>query len=71
MTAFMTKDFLLKTETAKKLYHNYAASLPIIDYHCHVSPKEIFEDKHFTDITEVWLGGDHYKWRLKIGRAHV
>lgn len=64
MTAFMTKDFLLKTETAKKLYHNYAASLPIIDYHCHVSPKEIFEDKHFTDITEVWLGGDHYKWRL-------
>ncbi|MBQ6601096.1 MAG: glucuronate isomerase, partial [Clostridia bacterium] len=45
MTAFMTKDFLLKTETAKKLYHEFAASLPIIDYHCHVSPKEIFEDK--------------------------
>jgi len=64
MTEFMTKDFLLKTETAKKLYHNYAALLPIIDYHCHVSPKEIFEDKHFSDITEVWLGGDHYKWRL-------
>lgn len=64
MTEFMTKDFLLKTETAKKLYHDFAASLPIIDYHCHVSPKEIFEDKHFSDITEVWLGGDHYKWRL-------
>lgn len=64
MTEFMTKDFLLKTETAKKLYHCYAASLPIIDYHCHVSPKEIYEDKHFSDITEVWLSGDHYKWRL-------
>ncbi len=64
MTEFMTKDFLLKTETARKLYHSYAASLPIIDYHCHVSPKEIYEDKHFSDITEVWLSGDHYKWRL-------
>ena len=64
MTEFMTKDFLLKNETAKKLYHSYAASLPIIDYHCHVSPKEIFEDKHFSDISEVWLSGDHYKWRL-------
>ena len=64
MTGFMTKDFLLKNETARKLYHSYADSLPIIDYHCHVSPKEIYEDKHFSDITEIWLGGDHYKWRL-------
>lgn len=60
----MTKDFLLKNETAKSLYHCFAASLPIIDYHCHVSPKEIYEDKHFSDISEVWLSGDHYKWRL-------
>ncbi len=64
MTEFMTKDFLLKNETAKKLYHSYAASLPIIDYHCHVSPKEIYEDKHFSNIAQVWLSGDHYKWRL-------
>ncbi|MBE6773027.1 MAG: glucuronate isomerase [Ruminococcaceae bacterium] len=64
MTEFMTKDFLLKNETAKSLYHCFADSLPIIDYHCHVSPKEIYEDKHFSDISEVWLSGDHYKWRL-------
>ena len=61
---FMCKDFLLTTPTAQTLYHDYAAEMPIIDYHCHVSPKEIFEDKHFENITEVWLGGDHYKWRL-------
>ena len=62
--AFMTKDFLLNTKTAKKLYFDAAADMPIIDYHCHVSPKEIYEDKRFSNITEVWLGGDHYKWRL-------
>ena len=64
MTAFMTEDFLLTTDTAKELYHSYAEKMPIIDYHCHVSPKEIYEDKHFANITEVWLGGDHYKWRI-------
>lgn len=64
MTEFMTKDFLLKNETAKKLYHTYAEELPIIDYHCHVSPEEIYNDKRFTDIADVWLSGDHYKWRL-------
>lgn len=64
MTNFMGRDFLLTTETAKELYHSVAASLPIVDYHCHVSPKEIYEDKHFENITEVWLGGDHYKWRI-------
>ncbi len=64
MSAFMTKDFLLTTETARKLYHTYAAGMPIIDYHCHISPKEIFEDKHYENITQVWLGGDHYKWRV-------
>ena len=61
---FMTKDFLLKTETAKKLYHNYAAKMPIVDYHCHINPREIFEDRKFQNITQIWLGGDHYKWRL-------
>lgn len=61
---FMTKDFLLKTETAKKLYHNYAAKMPIVDYHCHINPREIFEDRKFDNITQIWLGGDHYKWRL-------
>ena len=65
MTTFMDKDFLLNTETARKLYHDYAASCPIIDYHCHISPKEIWEDQRFENITKVWLGGDHYKWRLK------
>ena len=64
MTRFLTEDFLLTTETAKVLYHKYASDAPIIDYHCHVSPKEIWEDKRFADITEIWLGGDHYKWRL-------
>ena len=60
----MDKDFLLSTETAKILYHEHAAKMPIIDYHCHVSPKEIFEDKHFENISELWLSGDHYKWRI-------
>ena len=62
MKKFMDKDFLLKTETAKVLYHNYASKLPIIDYHCHISPKEMAEDKSYANITELWLGGDHYKW---------
>ncbi len=64
MKKFMDKDFLLSTETAKELYHNHAAKMPIIDYHCHVSPKEIFEDKHFENIAQLWLSGDHYKWRI-------
>ncbi|MBE6613666.1 MAG: glucuronate isomerase, partial [Ruminococcaceae bacterium] len=63
MKTFMGKNFLLSTEVAKALYHNVAAKLPIIDYHCHVSPKEIAEDKTYNNITELWLGGDHYKWR--------
>ena len=64
MKAFLKDDFILTSPTAYKLYHNYAKTLPIIDYHCHVSPKEIFEDKHFENITQVWLYGDHYKWRI-------
>ena len=63
MKKFMDKDFLLKTETAKRLYHDHAAKMPIIDYHCHINPMEIYEDKRYDTITEVWLGGDHYKWR--------
>ena len=64
MSNFMNSDFLLRTETAKRLYHKIAEDLPIIDYHCHLSPKEIAEDRRFSSITELWLGGDHYKWRL-------
>ncbi|MBQ6699436.1 MAG: glucuronate isomerase, partial [Oscillospiraceae bacterium] len=64
MKPFMDKDFLLATDTAKILYHEYSEEMPIIDYHCHVSPKEIYEDKHFENISQVWLSGDHYKWRL-------
>lgn len=63
MKQFMDKDFLLTTETAKKLYHEYAAVMPILDYHCHLNPQEIYEDRKFENITQVWLGGDHYKWR--------
>ena len=59
----MDKDFLLHTETAKELYHNHAAKMPIFDYHCHINPKEIAEDKRFENITQIWLYGDHYKWR--------
>ncbi len=64
MKKFMDKDFLLQSEAAKTLYHDYAENMPILDYHCHISPKEIAEDRHFENITQVWLGGDHYKWRL-------
>ncbi len=64
MSGFLTKDFLLSTPTARRLYTGCAESLPIIDYHCHVSPREIYEDRHYDNITELWLAGDHYKWRL-------
>ena len=60
----MDEDFLLKNEYAKILYHKYAEKLPIIDYHCHINPQEIYEDRKFENITQIWLGGDHYKWRL-------
>ncbi len=64
MKEFLGKDFLLDSDTAEKLYYNYAAVMPIYDFHCHLNPKEIYEDKRYRSITEVWLGGDHYKWRL-------
>ena len=73
MRNFMDKDFMLYNETAKHLFHDYAKDLPIIDYHCHISPQEIYEDRRYENIAQIWLGGqnpdgsyagDHYKWRL-------
>ena len=73
MKAFMDKDFLLETKTAQHLFHDYADIMPLVDYHCHISPKEIYEDRRFNNLAEVWLGGknpdgtyfgDHYKWRV-------
>lgn len=63
MKAFMDENFLLSTECARKLYHEYAETMPVLDYHCHINPQEIAEDRQFKNITQVWLGGDHYKWR--------
>ncbi|MBP3587456.1 MAG: glucuronate isomerase [Clostridia bacterium] len=73
MKAFMDKDFLLETATAQHLFHDYAEKLPLVDYHCHLNPKEIYEDRRFENLAQVWLGGlqpdgsfagDHYKWRV-------
>lgn len=63
MKQFMDKDFLLNNDTAKQLFHKNAADMPIFDWHCHLSPKEIYENNQPADIAELWLGGDHYKWR--------
>lgn len=64
MEKFMDENFMLQNNTGIKLYHKYAKDMPIYDYHCHLNPKEIWEDKKFKNITEVWLYGDHYKWRI-------
>lgn len=64
MTAYITEDFLLRSNAARTLYHTYASKMPIMDYHCHINPQEIYENRRFQNITQVWLGGDHYKWRL-------
>lgn len=61
--AFLNEQFLLNSKVAEKLYNDFAKGLPIIDYHCHLSPQQIYEDKVFENATEVWLDGDHYKWR--------
>ena len=84
MKEFMDKDFLLGTETARRLFHDYAEHMPLVDYHCHISPREIYEDRRFDDLAQVWLGGenpdgtyfgDHYKWRLMrsngVGEEYV
>ena len=63
MKAFMDEEFLLSTKTAQKLYHEYAEVMPILDYHCHLVPREIYEDRKFENITQAWLEADHYKWR--------
>ncbi len=63
MKEFLDQNFLLQTETARQLYHEYASRMPIYDYHCHLSPKEIAEDRRWDNLGEIWLGGDHYKWR--------
>ena len=60
---FIHEDFMLTGPTARELYHAHAERQPIIDYHCHLSPQEIAENIQFRDITQLWLGGDHYKWR--------
>ena len=63
MKTFLDKDFLLENKQAVQLYHEHAAEMPIIDYHCHLPPEEIAEDKKFENLTSIWLQGDHYKWR--------
>lgn len=64
MTPFLSDNFLLTTPTARRLYHDVAKKMPIVDYHCHLDAKDIYEDVRFENITRLWLGGDHYKWRI-------
>lgn len=63
MKKFMDENFILQNKTAQELFHEHAAKMPIFDYHCHLIPSQIAENKRFTTITDAWLGGDHYKWR--------
>jgi glucuronate isomerase len=63
MKKFLDENFLLHSKTAQTLYHEYAAGMPVIDYHCHLNPKDIAEDRKFENLTQIWLYGDHYKWR--------
>ena len=63
MKKFLGKNFLLNTETSQQLYHEFASGMPVIDYHCHLPPDQIAEDKQFENLTQAWLYGDHYKWR--------
>lgn len=63
MKKFMDENFLLQSKTSQRLYHEFAADMPIIDYHCHIDPAEIADDRRYDTITQLWLGGDHYKWR--------
>src|ERR1051325_5389518 len=61
--SFIHDDFLLNTKTARRLYHNFAEGQPILDYHCHLPPREVAENRRFRNLFEIWLEGDHYKWR--------
>ena len=63
MNGFLIQDFLLSNDVARRLYHQFAASQPILDYHCHLSPRDIAENRRFANLFEIWLEGDHYKWR--------
>jgi glucuronate isomerase len=63
MPDFLDENFLLSNDIARRLYHDHAVSQPILDYHCHLSPKDIAENRHFANLFEIWLEGDHYKWR--------
>ncbi|MGA7280029.1 MAG: glucuronate isomerase, partial [Desulfocapsaceae bacterium] len=63
MQPFLSEDFLLQTETARRLYHDYAKAQPIFDYHCHLPVADIASDRNFANLTQIWLYGDHYKWR--------
>ena len=69
MKTFINEEFLLTTEAARRLYHEHAEKMPIFDYHCHLNPAEIYENKRFSDIGEAWLAGDHYKWRVMRANA--
>src|SRR5699024_2643664 len=69
MKGFIGEDFLLTTEAARRLYHEHAEKMPIFDYHCHLNPAEIYENKQVSDIGEAWLAGDHYKWRVMRANA--
>ena len=60
---FITEDFLLHSDAARTLYHEYAKKQPIFDYHCHLSPKDIAEDRQFENLAQIWIDGDHYKYR--------
>jgi len=64
MKKFMDKEFILENEVASELFHEFAENVPVLDYHCHINPEEIAKDRQFENITQVWLGGDHYKWRF-------
>jgi glucuronate isomerase len=61
--SFIHEDFLLTTKTARRLYHQFAEDQPILDYHCHLPPKDVAENRRFQNLFEIWLEGDHYKWR--------
>ncbi len=63
MKKFLDENFLLRTETAKRLYHDFAKQMPVIDYHCHLPVQQIADDINFENLTQIWLYGDHYKWR--------
>ncbi len=75
MKPFLDRDFLLDSKAARRLYHDYAKNQPIVDYHCHLSAKELAEDRHWDDLTRLWLGEDHYKWRAMrfdgIGEEYI